>query len=158
MCIVIDVNRIPSVFNPDTSDHHEFRPILDWIESRNTMVVYGGKKYKSELSKMPRYLPILSEMRKAGLAYEADEASVDLVEQEICEKTYHTDFNDQAIIAIVIVSRCRLICSNNERHFPFFKECSLYPRHFKRPRIYTGRRNIDLLNDKHILGKCGPCC
>lgn len=158
MCIVIDSNRIPSVFNPNTNDHQEFQPILDWIESRNTMIVYGGTTYKDELSRLPKYLPIFIERKKAGQIHEVDEASVDQVEQEILRKTVGTSFNDQAIVAIVIVSRCRLICSNDQNSFRFFKQKSLYPSNFQRPSIYTGRRNIPSLYHRHISGRCGPCC
>jgi len=79
MCIVIDVNAIPSVFNPSAGDHCEFRPILDWLESRKTKVVYGGTKYKEELSKMPQYFSILVEMRRSGKVHEVCDVSVDRV-------------------------------------------------------------------------------
>ncbi len=158
MCIVIDSNRIPSVLNPYESDHHEFQPILGWIESCNAKIVYGGTKYKTELRKMPKYFAILLERKKAGQVYEADDERVDLMEKEIYRKTRGTTFNDQAIVAIVIVSRCRLICSNDKSSFPFLRRPSLYPKNIKRPSIYTGRKNAALLNHRHILGKCGPCC
>jgi len=158
MCIVIDLNRIPSVLNPYESEHSEFQPILDWIDSRNARIVYGGTKYKTELRKMPKYFGILLERKKAGQVYEADDKSVDVVEEEINGKTRGTTFNDQAIVAIVIVSRCRLICSNDKNSFPFLRLPSLYPKNIKRPSIYTGRKNVAILNHRHILGKCGPCC
>lgn len=158
MCIVIDVNRIPSVFNPHASDHHEFRPILDWIDSHNTKIVYGGRRYKTELLKLPRYFTILLEMKKAGQVYEADDEGVDAVQKEISRKIHHRNFNDQAIVAIVIVTRCRLICSNDRSSFPFLTLRALYPKDIKRPKIYTGLRSINLLSHRHKLGKCGPCC
>lgn len=157
MCIVIDVNRIPSIFNPQARDHREFSPILDWIRSHNTKIIYGGTAYKAELSKLPRYFRILLEMKKAGQVHEADDERVDAVQEEISRGNCPSSFNDQAIVAIVIVSRCRLVCSNDKSSFPFLTCSALYPKGFKRPRIYTGRRNIALLNHKHIRGKCGPC-
>lgn len=156
MCIVIDVNRIPSVFNPNARDHHEFQPILKWLDRCKTKIVYGGTKYKDELSKMPNYFGVLSEMKKAGQVCEVDDDSVDAAQEEISRKTHHSNFNDQAIVAIVLVSRCRLICSNDKSSFPFLRLRSLYPKHSKPPSIYTGRGNVALLN-RHILGKCGPC-
>ena len=157
MCIVIDTNTIPSVLNPKISDHHEFRPILNWLDTRKTKIVYGGTKYKEELEKMPKYFQMLSEMRRAGKVHEAYDDDVDRVQEEINQTTDHKNFNDQAIVAIVIVSRCRLICSKDKKSFPFLTLKTLYPRGFKRPKIYTGSRNVDLLYHHHIVGRCGPC-
>jgi len=157
MCIVIDTNRLSSVLNPKASDHGEFRPILDWIDRRKTKIVYGGTKYKEELSKAPKYFSTLVEMKKAGKVHEVDDGEVDRWENEIARKTQHTNFNDQAIVAIVIVSRCRLVCSNDQASFSFIRLKTLYPNGVSRPSIYTGRRNVALLNHKHIKGRCGPC-
>ena len=158
MCIVIDLNKISSVLNPQASDHHEFRPILDWIDKHNTKIVYGGSQYKRELRRARKYFAILSEMKRAGTAQEIDEDNVNRVQEEISQTVQHSSFNDQAIVAIVIVSHCRLICSSDQRSFPFLRLKSLYPKHIKRPSIYTSRRNIALLYHKNILGRCGPCC
>lgn len=158
MCIVIDSNSIPSVLNPYVSDHSEFKPILDWIDRRNARIVYGGTKYKTELRNMPKYLGILSQRKKAGQVYEADDGSVDEVEEQIKGKTQHTHFNDQAIVAIVIVSNCRFICSSDKTAHPFFKLSSLYPQHVKRPIIYSNGKHKDLLYHRHVISKCGPCC
>jgi hypothetical protein len=158
MCIVIDTNRIPSVLNPSASDYREFEPIWNWINAHNTMIVYGGKKYKTELSKMKRYYGIFEELKKSGQAREVDDQMVDKVEAEIIRKTSHHSFNDHAIIAIVIVSRCRWICSNDTTSSYFFKLKSLYPKGFQRPSIYTGHKQKGLLYHRHTVGKCGPCC
>ena len=144
MCIVIDSNNLPSVLNPSASDHSEFKPILDWLDRRNVRIVYGGTKYKTELRNMPKYFRILSERKKAGQVYEVDDGPVDEVEEQIKGKTQDTDFNDQAIVAIVIVSNCRLICSGDKTSHPFFKSRSLYPKHVKRPIIYSKGKHRDL--------------
>ena len=157
MCIVIDVNAIPSVFNPSASNHCEFRPILDWVDNHKIKIVYGGTKYKEELANMPKYLSILSEMRRMGKIHEADDVSVDTEQKRIEQMIRRKSFNDQVIVAIVIVSRCTLICSNDKKSFPFLTLKTLYPKGFKRPSIYTGRRNRGLLKRKHVSGRCGPC-
>lgn len=154
---MIDVNRIPSVFNPNVSDHLEFQPILDCIRTRGAKIVYGGRTYKTELLRMPNYYRLLVEMRKAGQVHEVDDESVDAEQQQVEKKTQHTHFNDQAIVAIVIVSNCRFICSSDQNSYPFFKLKSLYPSRFKPPIIYSKHKHKALLNHRHIIGKCGPC-
>lgn len=121
-------------------------------------MVYGGRKYRNELSRLKKYYPALEEMRRSGLVHEVDDERVDEVEKQIIKKTLQTKFNDHAIVAIVIVSRCKLICSNDKKSFPFIREKSLYPAGCKPPSIYAGLRNRGLLYQKHILKKCGPCC
>lgn len=157
MCIVIDVNRIPSVFDSKASDHFEFQPILDCVRLHGAKIVYGGTKYKTELLKMPNYYSLLVEMRKAGQVYEVDEQKVNMIQQQVERKTQHTRFNDQAIVAIVIVSKCRFICSSDRKSYHFFQLKSLYPSRFKLPIIYNRRKHRALLNHRYIRGRCGPC-
>ena len=158
MCIVIDSNSIPSVLNPCVSDHSEFKPVLDWIEKGDAKIVYGGTKYKTELRNMPKYLGVLSERKKAGQVHEADDGKIDEVEEQIRGKTQNTDFNDQAIVAIVIVSNSRFICSCDKKAHVFFKLKSLYPQQVRRPIIYSNGKHKGLLYHRHVIGKCGPCC
>jgi hypothetical protein len=62
MCIVIDVNTLASVFNPETEKHEEFSPVKRWIEGGKGFVIYGGTKYKAELQKTFRYLRLIRQM------------------------------------------------------------------------------------------------
>ena len=117
-------------------------------------LVYGGAKYRLELKKARRYLRLVNELRKARTAIEVDSQEVDTTQQEIEVFLEHKDFNDSHIVAIVIVSRCGLICSYDRKAHPFFKMSILYPKHFKRPKIYTGINCKDLLCDKNIVGVC----
>jgi hypothetical protein len=158
MCIVIDTNRIPSIFNPKVSDHREFKPVLKWMRSRKKGMVYGGTKYREELFRLRGYSSVLEEMGRAGLVHEIDDKMVDEVEKQLIGKTSHAKFNDHAIIAIVIVSRCKLLCSSDKKSFPFIKEKSLYPAGYEPPRIYSGFGNRKMLYQRDILEKCGPCC
>ena len=157
MCVVIDVNRIPSVFSSSASDHSEFQPLADWIDQRKIMMVYGGTSYRRELSQMRRYLPMLEARKRAGQIHEANDGLVDAMEHALRQRTAGTAFNDQAIVAIVIVARCRWICSGDGQAFPFFKGKALYPSRFKRPSIYSGRNNMKRLKAAHSKDTCGPC-
>jgi len=158
MCIVIDVNRVPSVLNPKSSDHVEFQPILDWIDRRRTKIVYGGTKYTDELSKMKRYFAILTEMKRAGIIEVLDKVTVDLEQANINQRTTHKNFNDQAIVAIIIVSRCRLLCSNDTSSLTFVRARNLYPRGIEPPKIYRDRRDRRQLYHRQFTNRCGPCC
>jgi hypothetical protein len=60
------------------------------------------------------------------------------------------DFNDKHLVAIVEVSNCRLICTNDEKAMPYIKNKDFYET-VKPPKIYTGLRNEDLLNHTNIV-------
>lgn len=172
MCIVIDANVLPSVFNPLSSAYQEFRPVLDWITEGKGKVVYGGRKYKEELSKIPKYTNFLVELRRIGKVVVVDEAnnvSVDSVEEGISQKIQGPNFNDHHIVAIVLVSGCKLVCSYDTGLYALISACysgaarallkgiSPYLRHVQRPKIYKSRRNVALLCDRNIAKCCQPC-
>jgi hypothetical protein len=154
MCIVIDTNTLSCVFNKESSVHSEFAPVQEWIVEDKGKLIYGGTRYRLELKKARRYRKLVIELKKAGKAIEVDSQEVDTRQQEIEGCLEHRDFNDSHIIAIVIVSRVRLICSCDRKAHPFFKMGVLYPKHFKRPKIYTAINCKDLLCDQNIVGVC----
>jgi hypothetical protein len=158
MCIVIDVNRLPSVFDGSSSDHIEFQPILDWIGKRRTKIIYGGSKYNYELKKMPRYFGILTEMKRGGEVKELGKDTVDRIQDDINRRTTHKNFNDQAILAIIIASKTRLLCSHDTTSLPFIRASNLYPRGIEPPKIYRDRRDHRVLYHRYLNGHCGPCC
>ena len=64
-------------------------------------------------------------------------SKVDTVEEEIEILTVGKDFNDHHIVATVIVSKCRLICSDNKNYYVFFLSKGLLPRRMRTPLIYS---------------------
>ena len=61
MAIIIDTNCIANVFSPKTANHSEFKPVLEWILLGKGLMIYGGSKYREELKKTAKYLPIIAE-------------------------------------------------------------------------------------------------
>lgn len=145
MSIVVDVNAFPSVFDPSNEDHAEFSPVKSWIERGEGFLLYGGTKFKAELLQSHRRVKLIRLMRDAGLAVEIDGAVVDQLEAEIKAKVSSDDCNDPHIIALLVAARCGLLCSQDKESYPFIKNRALYPRGAPRVRIYTGKRNANLL-------------
>ena len=154
MCIIIDTCCLALVFNSKTKGHDDFKPVRDWIVDGDGKMVYGGTKYKRELAKAHRYRRLVIEFKRAKLAIELDSLPVDNAEKQVTIKTCDTSFNDQHLVAIVIVSKCRLLCTCEKSALPFIKDASLYPRGVKRPKIYSGKQNTRLLTDRNIAGIC----
>lgn len=154
MCIIIDTNVFGDVFNKESKSYLEFEPVINWISHGKGKIVYGGTKYKNELGCAKKYLKILVEFEKMNKVVRVDDEKVDAREREIKKEHRHGDFNDEHIIAIVIVSGCLLVCTKDSSALPFIKDPLFYPKHCKRPKIYSGKHNKKLLADCNIAPIC----
>jgi hypothetical protein len=151
MCIIIDVNAIPSVFNLQASDHQEFRPVMKWIRYGKGKMVYGGTTYRQELRQLRSYLGLIAEYNKAGKVIEIEDREVDEAEGVLINKINDPKCNDCHIIAIVIVSGCRLVCSKDRQSFDYIKDRSLYCGNARPPSLYTRKSNRGILTDEYIV-------
>lgn len=149
MPIIIDVNSIPAVFGPDSSDHSDFEPVKNWIENGRGKMVYGGTKYIQELMLMRRYLTVLSQLRTARKIVVLKNEKVDADCEQVC--SICGDFNDPHLVAIARVSGCRLICSKDREAYPFLVQRSFYQGICETPKIYSGSQNRDLLYDRRNI-------
>lgn len=143
--IIIDACAWACVFSAACADHENFRPVLEAIETRRRIVAWGGTGYITELKRCRRYLGIHVELERQRKARRFADAHVDVVEVEVQAKEEDPDFDDAHIIALQIVSGAVVICSGDRRANRFFKKRELYPKRHRRPRIYSSRRNSELM-------------
>ncbi|GAB4022700.1 hypothetical protein GCM10028808_70970 [Spirosoma migulaei] len=154
MCIVIDTNTLASVFKSSSLNHNEFKPVLEWIINGNGKVVYGGTKYFSEIK---QYFGLFSELKKVRKAVLVDSAIVDQYANEAGSKISHSDFDDQHLVGLLITSKCKLICSEDKRAYPYFRHKLFFGSSKNKPKIYRGQSNMDLLNEQNIAAICKTC-
>jgi predicted nucleic acid-binding protein len=157
MCIIIDTNSFASVFNQKSSDHDQFQPIKNWIYNGSGRIVYGGTKYLLELKQSGKYLKVFVELGNIRKATILDKEQVDKREFDIKEKNTNSDFNDTHIVAIVIISGCRIVCTKDSRSYVFLKDKRFYPKNFKVPKIYRGKDNVHLISNNSIKSNCAIC-
>lgn len=151
MCIVIDTNAISDVFNQNSKQHKDFQPVRHWIVEGEGHAVYGGAKYKEELSKAHRYLRLFRLLKDARRAFEIDQGMIDTEQIRLEKETEGLACNDQHIIAIFVVSGCRLFCSHDSRADKYIRDKSLYPKGHARPSIYRSCNHQHLLSRKYIV-------
>lgn len=156
MCIIIDTNSLAHVFNPESNEHLEFLPVHDWIINGKGKVICGGTKYFDELKKLPRILTIYAELKKKGKAIYVENDEVDKKAILAATVIQHIDFDDQHLIGLLQESKCKLICSLDQRAYPYFTHKNFF-KSGNKPKIYRGKRNKALLNDKNIANICKPC-
>jgi len=150
MCIVIDANTIACVFEEDCKKHNDFRPVKNWIYEGGGKMVVGGTKFKSEIYGMRKYAKVFKLLKDARKLCEIVDSEVDNKEQAILKMTAMTNCNDQHVIALISVSGCRLVCSEDKASFKYLKDCRFYPKG-KRPKIYSSKANKKLLTSNFIV-------
>ena len=154
MCIVIDTNCFHPVFNTANQKHSEFRPVLMWIVDGEGKIVFGGSKYKSELARTPKILRFFLQLKRARKLVEVDQVRVDQWQAKVERILDPRKHNDPHLPAIVSVSGCRLICTEDKKSFALLKDRRCYPKRVSRPSIYSGARNQDLLCARYIADIC----
>lgn len=154
MCIVIDTNCLNRVFDTENPEHDEYKPIYDWIYSGKGKILYGGSKYLKELNK---YLKLFKEFKTIGKAIYVDCNLVDKETRKVSSLVQHNDFDDQHLVGLLKVSKCKLICSMDSRAYQFFQSSTFFSPASSRPKIYKSSRQANLLCDSNISDICKPC-
>lgn len=152
MAIILDTNCFSHVFNPQDKEHGSFSPVLNWIIYGNGFFVYGGTKYLNELKKCKRYHKIfrlLKDMNKV-IHFKNKDKKIDEITDKLNQQYGNEDFDDPHLPAIVLVTKCKLICSTDVRSMPYVRNSKMYPKNFGVPMYYTCEKDQDLLIDKNI--------
>ena len=145
---------IPSVFDQQCKEHSRFAPVLHWITFGRGRLIYGESKYKRELSKLPKYIPRIVELNRQGRLIELQGEAVDAAAMDAKAKVKSKKFNDEHIVGMVVVSGCRIVCTDDKESYPFLKRRDLYPKGVKLPKIYNGRRHATLCCNQYLVSIC----
>lgn len=159
MCVVIDTCCLSRVFEKENAEHSHFASVLTWVTAPSKgSIVYGGSKYQAELEEARKFIKFINQLRTAGRAIRLDDAKVDKIAREVRKQINDRAFNDEHLVAIIIASRCCVICTCDKTAMPFLRNVAIYRKYqVKRPKIYSGKANKSLCSDKHITGICrGP--
>jgi hypothetical protein len=150
MCLVVDTCSFPVVF------HHKaerFLPIQKWIFKGKGKLIYGGTTFAKEI-RGKRTADLLAQLKKAGKAVQLPMADVDAMEREIKAKEPAKDFNDPHLLAMIVVSKCCVVCTDEKKAVPYLKRRDLYPEGAKLPKIYRNKKHADLCCDDHLVKVC----
>jgi len=154
VCIIIDANTIPSVFDSKSKEHASFVPVLTWITTGKGRIIYGGSKYRSELGRLPVYLRLIANLERQGRVIILPNSPVDRYAAKLKIKVPAKKFDDEHIVAIVAVSGCRVVCTSDKTAHIYLRRRDLYPSGVKRPKIYSAARHVNLCRDQNIAEIC----
>jgi len=154
MCIIVDTNVMSCVLDKNNQDYF---PVFDWVVNKNGKFVYGGTKYLNELSKQKKFLSFLVELGKLNKTFIANKKVVDDLQVKIENSVTNSDFDDPHLIAIIIATKCKLICSEDSRADKFLKSKQVFNIFdAKIPSIYRKAKHKRLLRNKNIVECCMP--
>lgn len=169
MCVVVDADTFAYFTNPISSRHKEFQPVVKWVRSSNSKFVYGGKTYGDQLDKYKGFRDFLTRMWQEGKTHKLNHKEVDDIENALARTITGPDYNDHHIVAIVLISRCKLVCSMDSGLRNLINACysssgrstikrQLRIRNSRKPGIYSGRGSASTLHRRTFSDNCGPCC
>lgn len=168
MCVIIDKNIFGSVFEKESKNHDDFEPIFRWISGGFGRIVYGGSKYKRELNQSTKYLRLFKRFNNARRIIKISDEKVDELEEKISKELeekikpnipkhdFDENFNDPHIVSIAIISKCRIVCTNDGGLSDFLKMSQFYPQGVDIPKIYRNKSNRDLIKHDNIAEICKP--
>jgi hypothetical protein len=119
-------------------------------------MIYGGTKYSEELRKLSVIFALVGELERKGRTVVLPGAEVDRIAAELKVQFPENAFNDEHIVAIVIASRCRVVCTLDRGAMSYLRSNAVFtPYKVKRPSIYSGSTaHHKLCCDKHVVEVC----
>ena len=154
MLIIIDTNIVDCVFDTKHSRHSNFEPVNKCITNINYpgIMVYGGSKFIRELGGRldKKYKKLLIQLRNVGSLRELDKALIDKTEKDLKKIEPCKGFDDEHIIACVIVSGSKLVITDDKRADKYIKDENnqFYHSPKMKPKIYRYReKHLNLLKD-----------
>jgi predicted nucleic acid-binding protein len=164
MGLIIDTNAVAMVFNSENSRHKEFKPVLDCLINRKTKskLVYGGNKYLEEVNNFKAHLKLLVLLNQLGKTIKLDDTKVnnkqDEIEKELIKKGFDPinddKYNDCHILAMAILSKTKVIVSNDMKSKPLICDKKYYSRSKHIPVFYTSLRNNRILKNPIYFSNC----
>lgn len=153
MCLVIDSNTVAMVFDRRNAEHKRFKPVEQWVTKGTGSVIFGGTKYLEELGE-GRYLGLFKELLEARRAVRIDAKAVDEQAKKLKALIPDKAFNDEHIVALVGLSRCCLVCTDDKRSLPYLRRRELYPPGVNVPNIYRALAHKKHCCSRLVVGVC----
>lgn len=163
MCVVIDTDVFGKISNGSNKD---FEPLRNWIRKQGHAVIHGGSEYARQLSKHSNFRRYLRGLERAGnRPHRLDNRKVDDTQVFLEEHFVSRKYNDHHIAAIMFVSGCRLISSNDSGLHELIKACcrssgkkrilrGMSGLMVNEARIYQDRSHKSLLKQKSVYTCC----
>lgn len=155
MCIIIDTVCFSKVFDPANAEHDRFQPVFSWVMDGDGSMIYGGTTYRIEISeRIKRFGRLLVDLERKRRLIRLDDTRVDETEAKLKVLEPCKEFNDAHIVAMVIVSKCCVVCTDDAESLPYLADRRLYPRGTKPPHVYHLKDHAKLCCGRFMAKIC----
>ena len=122
MELIVDINIAPVVFSSTPGDYSELRNCIFSIKG-NGILVYGGNKFLKEYrSIIVKHQLLFVELEKIGKIRILDNTTINKEEIRLKTLAPEKNFDDEHIIACIIHSNCKLVCTDDKRMDKYIKD------------------------------------
>jgi hypothetical protein len=157
MCIIIDTVCFSKVFDPTNAEHDRFQPVFSWVMDGDGSIIYGGTKYRSEISeRIKKFGRLLVDLERKRRLIKLDDSLVDAEVVRLKKLEPDEEFNDPHIVAMVVVSKCCVVCTDDTRSLPYLTNRKLYPRGTKPPNVYHTQVHAAFCCHRYMAKICLP--
>lgn len=169
MCVIIDKNTFGPVFEKESINHDDFEPIYKWVSEGFGRIVYGGTTYKKELKQSTKYMKLFKHYNDARRIIKISDEEVDEIEKQInteledkirptiSDHDFKKKCNDAHIVSIAIVSKCKIVCTNDGGLSNLLRMSRFYPEGADVPKVYRHKSDRYLIKHDNIVKICKPC-
>jgi hypothetical protein len=119
-------------------------------------MVYGGTKYGREIAAMRSFLRLLGELKKSRRLVKVEDEPIDTCADRLKKTIRDDDFDDEHIVALVSVSKCCVVCTEDTTAITYLRNRKLYPSGVKPPNIYNSPEDAGLCCSRYIADVCRP--
>ena len=123
MCLILDTDIVHKVFPSPSVD---FDPVHRALMGGRAKCVYGGGLTR-EYQQMVSFRRLLLRLDQQGIAQQFDDSKVDSEEKKLRGRAI-CQSNDAHILALAIVSKARLLCSEDEALGEDFTNPAILPK------------------------------
>jgi len=142
------------VFDGKNKEHAKFAPVVRWLNGGGRMI-YGGTKYNAELGRLTKILGLVIELSKRRKTIRLSNETVDQIADGLKARYPDPDFNDEHIVALVIASRCHVVCTDDNAAISYLRRKEVFSAYggLKRPSIYRGLKSHSRLCSDHYIAE-----
>ena len=120
MCVVIDADTFSEISDESNKD---FKPLRNWISQEGHTVIHGGSEYKEHLKNHGKFRGYLKDLWRAGSTQKLNDEEIDNTEVFLQTNFVKAKYNDHHIVAILLVSGCKVVSSHDQGLHELIKDC-----------------------------------
>jgi hypothetical protein len=138
--LIIDANVISKFVS---SEENDYTQVLKCINSGKILISFGGSKQLQEYSFIRSFIALLIEWKRAGRARQFDTRAIDNLTSDLVLNRSCIS-NDHHIIALLIISKAKLVCTEDVDLHTDIKNQRIVP--LPKRKIYQNKKQWKLLN------------